>query len=321
MTDSTNPSNSFACMRTPRLLLLGGDGQVGWQLRRSLATLGELIVPTQAECDFTQLDAVRRTVRDYAPNIIVNAAAYTAVDKAESEPELAFRINAEAVAILAEEAKRQNALLVHYSTDYIFDGKKTAPYVETNAPNPQSVYGRSKWQGDAAIKDIAPDALIFRVSWVFGEYGANFVKTILRLAAERDTLRVVDDQVGSPTPAAFIADATAQILTLARQRRIVRNFSGTHCYHLTPTNPVSWCGFARAIVATAREIPGFRLKLAPEAIEAIPASEYPLPAPRPANSRLDCSRIKADFGIHQPDWQPYLERMLTLLSLSLPSSP
>jgi len=311
-------SDSFASTGAPRLLLLGSDGQVGWQLRRSLATLGELIAPTLDECDFTKPDTVRRAVREHAPDFIVNAAAYTAVDKAESEPELSFRINAEAVALLAEEAKKQNALLVHYSTDYVFDGKQATPYVETDPPNPQSVYGRSKWQGDAAIMDIAPDALIFRVSWVFGEVGANFVKTILRLAAERDSLRVVDDQIGSPTPASFIADATAQILMLIRQRR--SNFSGPRCYHLTPANPVSWCGFARAIVATAREIPGFALKLEPEAIEAIPSSEYPLPAPRPANSRLDCSRVAADFGLHLPGWQPYLERMLRTLSLSLPHS-
>ncbi|HJV92502.1 MAG TPA: dTDP-4-dehydrorhamnose reductase, partial [Azonexus sp.] len=242
-----------------------------------------------------------------------NAAAYTAVDRAESEPELAQRVNAEAPAVLAEEARALGALLVHYSTDYVFDGRKSGAYVESDVPNPQSVYGRSKLAGEQAIAAAGCRALIFRTSWVFGARGNNFVKTILRLAGEGRALRIVDDQVGSPTPAAMISSVTG--LVLAAVRRGDHLPEGASLYHLAAANPVSWCGFARAIVDCASRTPGFSGLPSPESIAAIATADYPLPAPRPANSRLDCARLETDFGLEMPDWQPYLVRMLQLLAL------
>lgn len=297
-----------------RILLLGKEGQVGWQLQRSLAPLGRITAIDRDECDLADTDALRRIVRENAPQLIVNAAAYTAVDRAESEPELAHAINATAPAILAEEVRRLNALLVHYSTDYVYDGLKTAPYVESDAPAPQSVYGRSKLAGDEAVIAASCRALIFRTSWVFGARGANFVKTILRLAAEREALNVVDDQIGQPSPASMIADVTALVLAASR-RDTHTELDGARIYHLAGQGALSWNGFAREIVAQARQTPGFELKLLPEAIAGIPTSGYPLPAARPANSRLDCGKIERDFGIELPDWRPYLSRMLQLLAL------
>lgn len=295
------------------ILLLGKDGQVGWQLQRSLAPLGRVTAVGRAGCDLSDLDGLRALIRAERPKIIVNAAAYTAVDKAESEPELAQRINADAPAVMAEEARALGALLVHYSTDYVFDGRKRGAYVETDAPNPLSVYGRSKLAGEQAIAAAGCRALIFRTSWVFGARGNNFVKTILRLAGEGRPLRIVDDQIGSPTPAAMISSVTG--LVLAAMRRGESLPEGARLYHLAAANPVSWCGFARAIVDCASRTPGFSGLPAPESIAAIGTADYPLPAPRPANSRLDCSRLETDFGLEMPDWQPYLARMLQLLAL------
>lgn len=297
-----------------KILLLGKDGQVGWQLQRSLAPHGMVVACGRAECDLADLHQVRAVVRETAPQVIVNAAAYTAVDKAESESGLAHRINAEAPAILAEEASRCGSLLVHYSTDYVFNGEKAIAYVEDDATDPQSVYGLSKLGGEEAIRASSARAVIFRTSWVFGARGGNFVKTILRLARERENLSVVDDQVGSPTPAALIATVTGVALAMLRQGRVLEE-GEKRLYHLAAARPVSWCEFARTIVGLAGQKPGFNLKLAPAAIHAIPSSDYPLPAQRPMNSRLDCSRLEADFGLQMPDWQPYLERMLQLLSL------
>ncbi|MFZ2855870.1 MAG: dTDP-4-dehydrorhamnose reductase [Rhodocyclaceae bacterium] len=295
------------------ILLFGKDGQVGWQLQRSLAPLGTVSAVGRERCDLADLDGLRRLVRAERPKIIVNAAAYTAVDKAESEPELAARINAEVPGVLAEEAKKLGALLVHYSTDYVFDGRKSTPYVETDTPNPASVYGRSKLAGEQAIAAVGCRALIFRTSWVFGARGNNFVKTILRLAGEGRALRIIDDQVGSPTPAALISGVTG--LVLAAVRRGENAPEGARLYHLAAANPVSWCGFARAIVDDARRTPGFGGLPAPESIAAIGSADYPLPAPRPANSRFDCARLESDFGLEMPDWRPYLQRMLQLLAL------
>lgn len=292
------------------ILLLGCQGQLGWQLQRDLAPLGPVVALDRRGCDLADLDQVRRVVRENRPSLVVNAAAYTVVDKAEGEPELARRINAEAVGLLAEEAKLLDALMVHYSTDYVFDGRQPLPYTETMTTGPLSVYGRTKLEGEDAIRAISGRALIFRTSWVFGARGANFVKTILRLAAERDSLRVVDDQVGSPTPAALIATVTGMVLARDRQ-----DHQGVETYHLAAANPVSWNVFARAIVACAQRTPGFSLKLTPEAIAPIPSADYPLPAPRPANSRLDCRKLEAAFGLTMPDWLPYLERMMQLLAL------
>ena len=296
------------------ILLLGKDGQVGWQLQRSLAPHGPVVACARAQCDLADAEQIRSVVRQLRPSIIVNATAYTAVDKAESEPELAHRINAEAPGILAEEAAVLGALLVHYSTDYVFDGSKSSPYVECDSTGPQSVYGQTKLAGEEAIRAVGGKSLIFRTSWVFGARGDNFVKTILRLAREKDSLNVVDDQVGSPTPAALIATVTGVVLAMVRHGQ-PEKMAKNEIYHLAATRPVSWCEFARTIVGLAGQMPGFNLRLKPEAIHAITTTEYPTPARRPANSRLDCTRLETDFGLQMPDWQPYLARMLQLLAL------
>jgi dTDP-4-dehydrorhamnose reductase len=296
------------------ILLLGKDGQVGWQLQRSLAPHGEVIACGRSECDLTDLDGLRSLVRRLKPNVIVNASAYTAVDRAESEPDLALRINGEAPGVLAEEAALLGALLMHYSTDYVYDGRKTDPYVESDPVNPQSVYGRTKLAGEDAIRTAGCKSVIFRTSWVFGARGGNFVKTILCLAREKESLNVVADQFGSPTPAAMIATVTGIALAMLRKGRAM-NREKQRLYHLCCGRPVNWHEFACTIVARARAMPGFDLRLAPEAIIAIPGSEYPAAAVRPANSRLDCTRLERDFGLQMPDWEPYLLRMLQLLSL------
>jgi dTDP-4-dehydrorhamnose reductase len=296
------------------ILLLGKDGQVGWQLQRSLAPHGPVVACGRGECDLADPGEIRRVLNAVAPSVIVNAAAYTAVDKAESEPELAMRINAEAPALLAAEAAKRNALLVHYSTDYVFDGSKASPWVESDPTAPLGVYGRSKLAGEEAIRAAACRSLIFRTSWVFGARGGNFVKTILRLAREKESLNVVDDQIGSPTPAALIATVTGVALAALRQGRALAA-GESRLYHLAAANPVSWRDFARTIVDLAGAMPGFELRLKAEAIRAISTAEYPLPARRPANSRLDCQRLENDFGLLMPDWRPYLERMLQLLAL------
>lgn len=297
-----------------KTLLLGCDGQLGWQLQRSLAPHGEVLACTRRECDLADGDALRALLRRERPRVIVNAAAYTAVDKAESERDLAWAINAEAPAVMAEEAAALGALLVHYSTDYVFPGDKATPYVETDAVGPLNVYGQSKLAGEEAIRAQACRSLIFRTSWVFGARGHNFVKTILRLAAERESLNVVDDQIGSPTPAAMIATVTGVVLAMLGHGREMR--AGEHrLYHLAARRPVSWCEFARSIVARAAETPGFALKLTPADIHPLPSVDYPTPARRPGNSRLDCQRLEQDFGLRMPDWEPYLQRMLQLLAI------
>ncbi|PKO94220.1 MAG: dTDP-4-dehydrorhamnose reductase [Betaproteobacteria bacterium HGW-Betaproteobacteria-10] len=296
------------------ILLLGKDGQLGWQLQRSLAPHGQVVACGRTECDLADLDQIRSVVREIKPSLIVNASAYTAVDKAESEPDLARRINAEAPGVLAEEAAKLGALLVHYSTDYVYDGKKSGPYVETDTTSPQSVYGRTKLAGEEAIRSVGGQSLIFRTSWVFGARGGNFVKTILRLAREKDALSVVDDQIGSPTPAAMIATVSGVVLAMLRRGQLLKK-GENRLYHLAAARPVSWCEFARTIVDLAGRVPGFDLALKPAAIRAISTAEYPTPACRPANSRLDCRRLEADFNLQMPDWQPYLARMLQLLAL------
>jgi dTDP-4-dehydrorhamnose reductase len=236
------------------------------------------------------------------------------VDRAEAEPELAMRINGEAPGVLAEEAAKLGALLIHYSTDYVFDGNKAEPYLESDPTGPRSVYGRTKLAGEEAIRAAGCNSVIFRTSWVFGARGGNFVKTILRLAREKEALNVVGDQIGSPTPAALIATVTGVALAMLRQGREM-NREKQRLYHLCCGRPVSWHEFACTIVELAGAMPGFDLRLTPEAIRAIPSSEYPTAAVRPLNSRLDCARLESDFGLRMPDWQPYLARMLQLLSL------
>lgn len=296
------------------ILLLGKDGQVGWQLQRSLAPHGPVTAVGRAACDLSDGDQIRSLVRDLKPSLIVNAAAYTAVDKAESEVEKAFRINAVAPGVLAEEAARLGALLVHYSTDYVYDGAKATPYLEGDPTGPLSAYGRSKLAGDEAIRAAGGKSLIFRTSWVFGARGDNFIKRILRLAREMTELDVVADQWGAPTPAALIATVTGIVLAMVRRGQLLEK-GENRLYHLAAARPVSWYLFAQTIVALAAVAPGFNLRLRPEAIRSIASDEYPSAARRPLNSRLDCSRLEKDFGLQMPDWQPYLERMLQLLAL------
>ena len=273
-----------------RILLTGGNGQVGWELQKTLAPLGELTALGRAELDLRDGARIGEAVRAAKPDVIVNAAAYTAVDKAESERDLAFAVNAVAPGVLAGEAKRSGALLVHYSTDYVFDGTKPTPYVEDDVPNPINVYGASKLAGERAIAASGCRFLILRTSWVYGPRGSNFMLTMLRLSRERAEIKVVDDQVGAPTSSLAIARATAQVLR-----------PGAHgTYHLSAAGQVTWCGFARAILGRA----GIATP-----VTAIRTEDYPAAAKRPRNSRLDCSRLLTDFGISLASWEEQLSEV------------
>ncbi|CAG4884351.1 dTDP-4-dehydrorhamnose reductase subunit, NAD(P)-binding, of dTDP-L-rhamnose synthase [Georgfuchsia toluolica] len=294
-----------------KILLFGKGGQVGWELQRSLTPLGEIIAldfDSVGLCgNFADLAGLAATVRQVAPDVIVNAAAHTAVDKAESEPELAHILNALAPGVLAVEAQKLGAWLVHYSTDYVFDGSGSAPWRETDKPSPLSVYGRTKLEGEIEVAKCERH-LIFRTSWVYAAHGSNFAKTILRLARERDRLTVIDDQIGAPTGAELLADITALAL------RTVRNSPDlAGLYHLTASGETSWHGYARHVIEYARmnEKGGAsNIRVALDAVLPIPTSAYPLPAPRPLNSRLDTSRIRNIFGIVLPDWRQGVDRML-----------
>jgi dTDP-4-dehydrorhamnose reductase len=289
-----------------RILVTGANGQVGWELQRALAPLGEVIALDRSELDLSRPDALRETVRAIAPQAIVNAGAYTAVDRAESEPELARAINAIAPGILAEEAHRLDAVLVHYSTDYVFDGTKPEPYTESDSPNPLSVYGRTKLEGERAIGASGCRHLTLRTSWVYGTRGSNFLLTMLRLARERRQLRIVDDQVGAPTWCREIAQATAAFL--ARPDLAAPGIGGL--YHLTARGATSWFGFAKAIFESPEMA---RIGVTPPAIEPIPTSAYPTPARRPANSRLDCGRLERRVGVRPAAWDAVLPRALAEL--------
>lgn len=289
-----------------KILLLGKNGQVGFESQRALAPLGEVIAIDYPDCDLTNPDSIRKAIRDCRPDAIVNAAAYTAVDRAEAESDIASAINARAPAVIGEEAARIGARVVHYSTDYVYDGTKPGPYTEADATGPLCVYGLTKRDGDEALAASGAAHFIFRTSWVFGSHGANFVKTMLRLAAERDRLNVVADQVGAPTPASLIADITAQVLAQTKFRPELP--SGV--YHLAAAGETSWHGFAQAIIrgAVAR---GVALRMLPEAVRAITTAEYPLPAKRPANSRLDATHLQTTFGLCLPHWQTGLDHVLS----------
>lgn len=290
-----------------KILLTGKHGQVGFELQRALAPLGEICAVDYAECDLADASAISVLVRSVKPDLIINSAAYTAVDKAESEPELAHAINAVAPGVLGEEAAKLDAWVVHYSTDYVFDGSKPGAYVEDDLANPQSVYGRTKRDGEIALEASGVRHLIFRTSWVVGAHGNNFAKTILRLALERESLNVVADQYGVPTSAALLADVTAQLVR-QRQREGDRNFP-FGLYHLVPSGETNWCEYARFVVSEALAL-GKSLKLSPESICAITSSEYPLPAKRPANSRLDTAKLRSGFGLELPDWQSGVRHIL-----------
>ncbi|MHB1668129.1 dTDP-4-dehydrorhamnose reductase [Thiomonas sp.] len=300
----------------PCILLLGADGQLGWELRRALLPLGSVLAMNRTQADLGDLPALRATLEREQPDIIVNAAAYTAVDKAESEPGLAARINAEAPKLLADYAAAHQAWLVHYSTDYVFDGTKPAPYTELDAPKPRSVYGRSKLAGEQAIAASGCRHFMFRTSWVYAARGGNFAKTMLKLAREREHLRVVADQFGAPTSAELIADVTALALHRVRTDATFATAVWTQpgLYHLTASGSTSWHGYAQFVLQQAAA-QGVALRCAAEAVEPIATVDYPLPAPRPANSRLDCDRLQATLGIALPQWQLQVQRMLAEVAL------
>lgn len=293
-----------------RLLLLGGNGQVGRELRRSLLPLGEVVVATRdggdadAAADLDAPAALAGLVARIAPDVVVNAAAYTAVDKAETDGEAAFRANAEAPGVIATACAAIDALLVHYSTDYVFDGSGTRPYREDDATAPLGAYGASKRAGEEAIRASGARHAILRTAWVYAAHGRNFLLTMLRLAGERDELRVVADQVGAPTPAAWIADATAQLI---RHGVGGHGATGSGTWHLVAGGETDWHGFAEAIVQEAHAR-GLVARM--PRVTAIASSDYPTPAKRPAYSVLDTSRLRRDFGIVPPDWREGLRRTL-----------
>lgn len=292
-----------------KILLLGKNGQVGWELQRSLAPLGEVVALASDSVEFCgdlrDLDGIAATVRSVAPDIIVNAAAYTAVDRAESEEALCRTVNALAPGVLAREAARSGALLVHYSTDYVFDGSGEQPWSESDPTGPLSAYGRTKLEGEQAIVAAGCRHLIFRTSWVYAARGNNFAKTMLRLAAERERLSVVSDQIGAPTGAELLADVTAHAIraTLAAPK-----LSGI--YHLAAAGQTSWHGYARFVIEFARQA-GHALKVAPEAIDAVDSTAFAVVAPRPKNSRMDLHKLQQAFALKLPEWQLGVARMLS----------
>ena len=288
-----------------RILLIGSNGQVGHELVKTLAPLGEVIATDRASLDLGDEGAIRTLVRQLRPGLVVNAAAYTAVDKAETETELAFAINARAPAVLAQEAANLGAWLVHYSTDYVFAGDRPqGAYAETDPTGPVNAYGRSKLAGEEAIAAVGGAHLILRTSWVYGVHGANFVKTIVRLAREREQLSVVADQIGAPTSSRLIAETTAQLLT---QLPDDGDDAASGIYHLQGAGEASWFEFASAIVDRLRSVDAQPVRC--RDIRPIPSSAYPTPARRPANSRLDCAKIARTFGLRLPRWQDDFERL------------
>jgi len=306
--------------RIPKILLLGGSGQLGFELKRTLAPLGQVQAPTRADVDLCDLDLLTRYIRNERPDAIVNAAAYTAVDRAESEHKLADALNHLLPKLLAEEAERMQAFLIHYSTDYVFDGTHTAPYSETHPTNPLNQYGVTKRAGELAIESINPRHLILRTSWVIGAYGHNFMRTILKLASSRNTLNVVGDQVGAPTSAPLIADTTAHIL---RQYLITcgeylqdsntKQKANTEfpfgLYHLTAAGATDWHALATYIIQFAQYC-GQHYMLKPDGIKRITTAEYPTPARRPQNSLLNTTRIQNNFNLCLPDWQEGVNYLL-----------
>ena len=297
-------------LKAPRFYITGANGQLGFELQRALAPLGEVMACSRDACDLSNPDSIRAAVRAAKPDVIFSAGAYTAVDKAESEPDLARAVNASAPGILGEEAAKRGALVIHYSTDYVFDGTKPSAYREEDATNPLGVYGKTKLEGEKALAASCADHLIFRTSWVFGTHGKNFIKTILRLASSRDELRIVADQFGAPTGASLLADASTHIA--ARYLRDGSENSPFGLYHLAAGGETSWHGFAQHIVAKATAA-GLKLQATPERILPIPAAEYPAPAARPVSSRLDTSKFRAAFGLHLPDWTHGVDQVLDVL--------
>jgi len=299
-----------------KILLTGKNGQVGWELQRTLASLGEIVAVGRREMDLADPDSVRNVIREVRPSLIINAAAYTAVDKAESEPELAMAINGVAPGIMAEESKRLNATFIHYSTDYVFDGAAKRPYVEDDMPNPLNVYGKTKLAGERAIQAVGVPHLILRTSWVYGARGKNFLLTILRLARERSELKIVDDQVGTPTWSRMLAEVTSQLLSqhyspFSRSSSSLVDVNGL--YHVVSGGPAtSWYGFARKILENiGRQSSHVLPKLIP-----IPTTDYPLPAKRPHNSSMSCEKLRQVYGLQVPLWDDSLALCLNEMATS-----
>jgi dTDP-4-dehydrorhamnose reductase len=293
-----------------KILLLGSNGQVGWELQRSLIPVGKIKVCNRKEANLEDLGALKNIIQAYQPEVIVNAAAYTAVDQAEEEPEKAYRINAEAVATIATEAKQINALLIHYSTDYIFDGTKATSYTEQDLPNPQSVYGKTKQQGEQAIKESEVNHLIFRTSWVYSINGRNFVNTIIKLAQEREEINIINDQIGIPTSATLIADITSlAIYKLTQHPDQIKRIIGT--YNLVPTGKTSWYDFSKQIIRQVKQQTiSSHHKMKYLRINPVTTEQYPQPAKRPKNSRLSNKKLRETFNLHLPTWQQQLKRTI-----------
>ncbi|MFM9926053.1 dTDP-4-dehydrorhamnose reductase [Variovorax sp. H27-G14] len=291
-----------------KLLLLGKGGQVGWELQRSLAPLGEVVAldfdSTDLHADFSRPEQLAETVLKVRPDVIVNAAAHTAVDKAESEPDFARKLNATSPGVVAQAAQQIGALMVHYSSDYVFDGSGTRPWKEDDATGPLSVYGQTKLEGEQLVAQHCARHLIFRTSWVYAARGGNFAKTMLRLAKERDKLTVIDDQFGAPTGAELLADITAHAI-----RATLQDPAKSGLYHVIAGGETTWCGYARFVLDMAQKA-GVELKAGPDAVEAVPTSAFPTPAKRPHNSRLDTSKLQSTFGLRLPPWQEGVARML-----------
>ena len=291
-----------------KILLLGKNGQLGWELQRSLAPLGYLVALDRLSheyCgDLANLDGLAETVRALRPDVIVNAAAYTAVDRAESEPELARIINAFAPGVLAGEARALGALLVHYSTDYVFDGSGNRPWVEGDTPAPLGVYGQTKLEGEQLVAAHCERHLMLRTSWVYAARGGNFAKTMLRLAQEREKLTVIDDQFGAPTGAELIADVTAHAI-----RHVLQRPQDAGLYHLAAKGETTWNSYAKHVIAQSQQVQS-AIKIVANEVAAVPTSAFPTPAQRPYNSRLDCTRLQSVFGLTMPAWQRGVDRML-----------
>jgi len=284
-----------------KILLFGSNGQVGWELRRSLQLLGEVVALGRDDADFSKPECLGAVIQNINPDVIVNAAAYTSVDKAEQNEGLAEKINGFAPKVIADEAVKTNALLIHYSTDYVFDGEQISPYVEADAPGPVNVYGRTKLDGEMAIERSGCDYLIFRTSWVYSSRGSNFLNTIIKLAKERDELSVVSDQYGAPTWARNIADATALALIVVRQEREICKFE-SGVYHLCARGKTTWQGFSKAIIERLKQQSN-PVSIITKSVLPIATEDYPLPAQRPTNSQLDTSAFMARFKLAMPEWQ------------------
>lgn len=304
-----------------KILLTGKNGQVGDELAHALGnTPHQVIAVASADCDLAKPADIRELIQSTKPDVVINPAAYTTVDRAESEPDLAHAINAQAPEIMAAELKRTGGLLIHFSTDYVFDGLKTSPYNELDTPNPKSVYGQTKLQGEQAIAASGANHIILRTSWVFSDHGSNFLKTMLRLAAEREELRVVNDQFGTPTSARFLARTIMRILEqMESHTRVAQTEIDHHAmsglYHCSCAGRTSWFDYAKFAIDLARS-QGAKFKLAPDSLIAIPASQYPTPAARPANSVLDNTKLEQTFGIQRPDWQTEVQDTVKTLNSS-----